>query len=62
MDVFLKYGYYRTLVRSLDLGMPLNHRKPWKPHAKYWLAWKGVSVVLVVLFVVLFCLPRSLFL
>lgn len=62
VDVFLKYGYYRTLIRSLDLGMPLNHRKPWKPHAKYWLTWKWINAILVILFAVLFCLPRSLFL
>ena len=62
VELLWMYVHYRTLARSLDLGLPLNHRKPWKPHAKYWLTWKVVNVVLVVLFAVLLFLPRSLFL
>ncbi len=61
-ELLLKFIFYRALVRSLDLGIPLNHRKPWKPHAKFWLSVKLFNAVLLVLVAVLFCLPRSLFL
>ena len=61
VEIFWKYVHYRALICALEQGHPLDHRKPWKPHAKYWLAWKAVNVVLVILFAVLLFLPRSLF-